>query len=408
MKKEQNDHKEIGRRMELFYLSSENPGMVLWFPKGVVVYDLIIEDLRKRLQKAGYQEIKTPHLLNIDLWRQSGHWENYKDKMFLAGNDAQIAQKKPRWAVKPMNCPGAILLYNAKMHSYKDLPVRLAEVGTVYRYEQAGEVNGLFRARGFEIDDAHIFCQREQVKDEIVAIIRLIEEVYQRYGFFGFSVELSTRPEKSIGTEKQWREAEKMLVSALKARGLNYKENKGEGAFYGPKIDFHIKDSLGRNWQLSTIQLDFVTALRFGSFYVTKDNKKQTPVLIHRAIFGSLGRFLAILLEHTSGALPFWLSPVQAMILPVSERHFQYAQKVCQKLKQRGLRVEIDQKDGTLERKIRNAQTQKIPWLLVVGDKEEKNQTVALRIRDKKEIKQVKIEELEKERDKEEKGKNYS
>lgn len=394
MLRQQKDHKEIGRKLELFYLSPENPGMVFWYPKGTILYNLIVDDLRKRLSELGYQEVKTPHILNIELWKKSGHWDNFKDKMFFTGNDPQIRKSNPKWAVKPMNCPGTILLYSSQMRSYRDLPLYFSEIGTVYRYEQPGEVSGLFRTRGFDIDDAHIFCRENQIEEEIGKIIDLIKETYKKYGFLDFDIELSTKPKKSIGTNKQWEGAENSLRVALKSKKITFVEKPGEGAFYGPKIDFHIKDSLKRSWQLSTVQLDFATAERFGAVYIDEKGKKQIPVLIHRAILGSIERFIAILLEHTGGALPFWLSPVQVYVLPIASRHLKYAQKVGDRIRESGFRVEIDERNETLDKKIRDAEILKIPYIIVVGDREIKTKKVALRSRKKGDEGQISLKDL--------------
>jgi len=390
-----NDHKKIGRELGLFSLSRKVPGVVYWWPRGQVLFNLIVEDLKKRLAGQGYQDIKTSTIISVETLKASGHYDNYREKLFFTGNEKEL--KKPRWCLKPMNCPGSIIIFNEEMRSYKDLPLKFSEIGTVYRYEQAGEVNGLLRTRALTIDDAHIYCLESQIKDEILKLIEFIEKTYQHYGFQEIKVELSTRPQKSIGTDQQWQKAEKGLEEALKIKGLEFKENKGEGAFYGPKIDFNVKDSLGRNWQLGTVQLDFAMAERLGATYIDSQGKKQHPVIIHRAILGSVERFIAVLLEDTGGALPVWLSPVQAQILPVSDKFLDYARKIEKKLKEAGLRVEINDRNETLDKKIHSGEKEKLPYLLVVGAREEKTERVAVRERGKGDLGQKKVAEFLKE-----------
>ena len=391
------DHKEIGRKLGFFSFSRKVPGTAYFRPKGALLFDLIVEDLKKSLEKQGYQDLITPTIISLDTLKASGHYDNYREKLFFVGNEKEKNEKEMHWCLKPMNCPGAIMIFNEEMRSYKDLPIKFSEVGTVYRYEQPGEINGLFRARILTIDDAHIFCHQDQIEPEIIELIDFIDKTYKRYGFKGTRVELSTRPKKSIGTDEQWQKAENGLKKALKDSKLSYKENKGEGAFYGPKIDFHIKDSLGRSWQLGTIQLDFSTAERLNASYIDKDGNKKPPVIIHRAVLGSVERFIAILLEHTQGVLPFWLSPVQVYILPIASRHLKYAQKVGDRIRESGFRVEIDERNETLDKKIRDAEILKIPYVLVVGDKEEKDQSVTIRTCGKKGLKKQKVESFIKE-----------
>jgi len=386
------DHKEIGRKLELFSFSKNVPGTCYWWPKGNTLFNLIVDDLKTRLKDQGYQDITTSTIISLDTLKKSGHYDNYRDKLFFVGNEKEMEEKKVNWCLKPMNCPGSIMIFNEEMRSYKDLPIKFSEVGMVYRYEQPGEVNGLFRARALTIDDAHIYCTEDQIESEIIKLIDFIYETYKRYGFENVSIELSTRPKKSIGTDEQWQRAEDGLVKALDDAKIKYKENKGEGAFYGPKIDFHIKDSLNRSWQLGTIQLDFAMAERLDANYIDKDGSKKHPVMIHRAILGSVERFIAVLLEHTAGSLPSWLPPVQAKILTVSDKHLEYAKKVAKEMG--NIRVEIDARNESINKKIRDAETQKVPYIIVVGDKEEKEENITVRARGSKDLKTQKISEF--------------
>jgi threonyl-tRNA synthetase len=389
------DHKEIGRKLGLFSFSRSIPGTCYWWPKGAFLFDLIVNDLKQRLEEQRYQDLKTPTIISLDTLKASGHYDNYREKLFFTGNEKEMDKKNVKWCLKPMNCPGSITIFNEEMRSYKELPIKFSEIGTVFRYEQPGEVNGLFRARALTIDDAHIYCTENQMEKELLELIDFIYETYKRYGFKETRVELSTRPEKSIGSDEAWQKAEDGLVKALKDAKIEYKENKGEGAFYGPKIDFHIKDSLGRSWQLGTIQLDFATAERLEANYIDKDGNKKHPVIIHRAILGSVERFIAVLLEHTAGALPAWLSPVQVIILPVSEKHLDYSRKVAKEMG--GIRTEIDDRNESINKKIRDAELQKIPYIIVVGDKEEKDKNITVRKRSSKDLKTQKIEGFVKE-----------
>ncbi len=386
-----NDHKELGRVLKLFHFSRKVPGTVYWWPKGALLFDLIVNDLKKRLNDQGYQDLKTPTIIDLETLKKSGHYDNYREKLFFVGNEKEMQEKKVDWCLKPMNCPGGITIFNQEMRSYKELPIKFSEVGTVFRYEQPGEVNGLFRTRALTIDDAHIYCRENQIEKELIKLIDFIIDTYKRYGFKDIRVELSTRPEKSIGTDEQWKKAEDGLLKALKDKEMEFKENKGDGAFYGPKIDFHIKDSLGRSWQMGTVQLDFSTAERLEANYIDENGQKKNPVIIHRAILGSVERFIAVLLEHTGGILPSWLSPIQAIVLPVSEKHFEYAKKVKEDLEKENIRIEIDERSESVNRKIRDAEIQKIPYIIVVGDKEEKDQNITVRERGSKELKVQKI-----------------
>jgi len=377
------DHKEIGRKLKLFSFSKKVPGTCYWWPKGALLFDLIVSDLKKELKEQGYLDLKTAPIIDLDTLKASGHYDNFREKLFFTGNENEIKKNKVNWCLKPMSCPGSVKIFNEEMRSYRDLPIKFSEMGTVFRYEQPGEVNGLLRTRVITQDDAHIYCLTDQIEPELLKLIDFVQKTYKRYGFDEIRVELSTRPEKSIGSDEQWQKAEAGLVKALEDAGIKYKENKGEGAFYGPKIDFHIKDSMGRSWQMGTIQLDFATAERLDANYIDKDGSKKHPVMIHRAILGSIERFIAVLLEHTAGALPFWLSPVQISILPIASRHLKYAQKIRDRIKDKEFRCEIDERDETLEKKIRDAEIQKIPYVLVVGDREIKAKKVALRSREK-------------------------
>ena len=390
--KKNSDHKEIGRQLGLFSFSKKVPGVAYWWPKGNTLFNLIVDDLKKHLSGQGYQDLKTPMIISVDTLKDSGHFDNYHEKLFFVGNEKEL--QKPKWCLKPMNCPGSIMIFNEKMRSHKELPIKFSEVGTVYRYEQPGEVNGLLRTRAITIDDAHIYCQEDQIETEIVQLIDFIYETYKRYGFTDIRVELSTRPEKSIGTDEQWQKAEDGLKKALKAKNMEYKENKGDGAFYGPKIDFHVKDALGRSWQMGTIQLDFAMAERLDATYINESGKKKHPIMIHRAILGSVERFLAILLESGGGALPVWLSPVQVIVLPISDKHIDYAKEIVEKLLQKNIRTEIDQRTESIGKKIREAELQKIPYMLVVGDKEVSAKKVAVRKLKKGDKGQMGIEEL--------------
>ncbi|MBM2821134.1 MAG: thrS, partial [Candidatus Berkelbacteria bacterium] len=346
MSEPQQDHKEIGKNLDLFHLEGENPGVIFWHPKGATLYNLIADDLKKELTKQGYQFLKTPNVLAIETFKKSGHYDNYQDKMYFAGNKSQIEKKEPKWVVTPMNCPGTLEVYKSKMHSYKELPIKFAEMGSVYRYEQPGEVNGLFRAREFTVDDAHIFALIEQVSDEVSLLIDFIIKYYKKYDFEIDHIELSTRPEKSIGTDEDWKITENALENALEKSKIKYKLNPGDGAFYGPKVDFHIKDNHGRTWQLGTIQVDMSMPERLGCFYIDEKGGKKYPVMIHRAILGSLERFIGILLEHFSGALPVWLAQTQVIILPITDKHIDYACGVSQELKE--TRVEVDKRSESV------------------------------------------------------------
>jgi len=396
MEKDQNtnsrDHKELGRVLELFSFNRKVPGTVYWWPKGALLYDLIVADLKKSLAKQGYLDIKTAPIIDLDTMKASGHYDNYHEKLFFTGNEKEMQEDKVDWCLKPMSCPGSIKIYNEQIHSYKDLPIKYSELGIVFRYEQPGEVNGLLRTRVISQDDAHIYCLTQQIESELVKLINFVESLYKKYGFEEIRVELSTRPEKSIGTDEQWQKAEDGLTKALNESKISFSENKGDGAFYGPKIDFHIKDSLGRSWQMGTIQLDFSMAERLDANYIDENGEKQRPVLIHRAILGSVERFIAVLLESTGGDFPVWLTPVQAIILPVSEKHIDYAKKVASVLE--NIRVEIDERNESVGKKIRDAELQKVPYIIVVGDKEIADENLSVRSRGSKDLQVMKTKDL--------------
>ncbi len=373
-----NDHRILGQKLDLFSFNEVAPGMVFWHNNGLIIYNELVNYWREIHRKAGYQEISTPLILSKKLWQISGHWEKYQDNIFLTGYEGK------EFAVKPMNCPGGMLIYKSTPKSYKDLPLRVAELGVVHRQELSGVLAGLFRVIKFTQDDAHLFCKEDHLEDEINGIMNLVDEVYSKFGF-EYSVELSTRPEKRIGDEKLWDKAEKILENVLKKKKMKYKINKGDGAFYGPKIDFHIKDSLGRTWQCATIQLDFAMPERFELEYADSDNTKKRPVMLHRVVFGSLERFIGVLLEHLNGALPLWLSPVQVRVINFTDRNNKAAEKVIKQIKEEipGLRVDSDFRNTTVNDKVRDSEMQKIPYLITIGDKEEKG-TLAVRKRGEK------------------------
>ncbi|MCL2099827.1 MAG: threonine--tRNA ligase [Oscillospiraceae bacterium] len=381
------DHRKLGRELDLFDLYEEGPGFPFFTPRGMILRNLLEDFWRSEHKKYGYQEIKTPIILNEDLWHRSGHWEHYKENMYFTKIDEND------YAVKPMNCPGGMLLFKRRMHSYRDLPQRLAELGLVHRHELSGTLHGLMRVRCFTQDDAHIFMTADQVKDEIKSVIDLIENFYKVFGF-GYKIELATRPEKFMGTEEQWEIAEGALKEALEELGIEYKINEGDGAFYGPKIDFQLRDSIGRTWQCGTIQLDFQMPERFDLSYVGQDNQKHRPIMIHRAIFGSLERFIAILIEHFAGAFPVWLAPVQTVVLPIGTSQHDFAYDFTKKLQESGIRAEVDDRNEKIGYKIREHQTQKVPYMLIIGDKEIAAGEVSVRSYKKGELGAVKTEEF--------------
>ena len=368
------DHRKLGRELDLFSFSEEAPGMPFYHPNGMVIRNELENLWREEHQKAGYKEIKTPIMLNRRLWEQSGHWEHYHENMYFTKVD------NIDFAIKPMNCPGSMLTYKTKLHSYRDLPIRYGELGLVHRHEMSGALSGLLRVRTFTQDDAHLFCRPDQIESEITGVIELIDKFYTLFGFT-YHVELSTRPEKSMGSDELWEQAIESLKNVLDAKGIDYKINEGDGAFYGPKIDFHVSDTLRRTWQAGTIQLDFQMPEKFELSYIGEDNARHTPVVIHRVIYGSLERFIALLIEHYAGAFPTWLAPVQAVILPIAEPHNEYAEELRYKMEQAGIRVELDDRNEKIGYRIREAQLQKIPYMLVIGDKELEKRELSVRKR---------------------------
>ena len=368
------DHRKLGRELGLFMMHDAGPGFPFFLPKGMVLKNTLLDYWREIHRKAGYVEIATPIILNRSLWETSGHWDHYKNNMYTTLIDEED------YAIKPMNCPGGILVYDSEPRSYRDLPLRVGELGLVHRHEKSGQLHGLMRVRCFTQDDAHIFMMPEQIKEEIKGVAKLINEVYTLFGF-QYHVELSTRPEDSMGSEEDWEMATEGLRSALDELGLDYVVNEGDGAFYGPKIDFHLVDAIGRTWQCGTIQLDFQLPQRFELEYVGADGEKHRPIMIHRVAFGSIERFIGILIEHFAGAFPTWLAPVQVKVLPISDKYMEYARKVTGELEEAGIRVELDVRSEKIGYKIREAQMQKIPYMLVVGQKEEEEHAVAVRSR---------------------------
>jgi threonyl-tRNA synthetase len=374
----QRDHRKLGRELGLFSFHDEGPGFPFFHPKGMRVINALLDYWRREHVLAGYEETKTPIMLERTLWERSGHWDNYKDNMYFTRID------DVDFAVKPMNCPGGILIYKSEQHSYRDLPLRYAELGLVHRHEMSGVLSGLFRVRMFTQDDAHIYCLPEQVEDEVLGVIELVRRMYRTFGFDRVHVELSTRPEKSIGSDEMWQKAEGALATALERAELPYVLNPGDGAFYGPKIDFHVEDVMGRTWQCATCQVDFAMPERLDIDYVGEDNQRHRPVMIHRTVLGSIERFLAILIEHYGGALPAWLAPVQATVVPVADRHAGYAATVKSALMCEGLRADADLRPESVGRKIRDGEVGKVPFMLVVGDREVEEGTVTIRTRGSK------------------------
>ncbi len=380
------DHRLIGRQMDLFSFHEEGPGFAFLHPKGMIIWNEIIDFWRGLHKKYKYVEVKTPVILNESLWHRSGHWDHYKENMYFTTVDGV------NYAIKPMNCPGGLLIYNSRKHSYREFPMRVAELGLVHRYEASGQMHGLVRVRQFTQDDAHIFCTPEQIESEIIGVINLVEEIYSTFGFEDYHIELSTKPEKHIGSDEIWELATNALAGALKHKGLAYQINEGDGAFYGPKIDFHISDCLGRSWQLGTIQLDFSMPQRFNLVYSDCDNTEKTPVMIHRAILGSLERFLGILIEHYGGNFPLWLAPEQVRILPISEKTNEYAGDVLRRLEEGGVRCSSDLTDDKIGAKIAKAHTDRIPYMVVVGPKEQESGTLNVRLRQSKEGRSMNID----------------
>jgi len=369
------NHRKIGISLDLFSFHDEAPGMPFFHPKGINIWNCLLDYWRIEHRRAGYVETKTPVMLNRSLWEKSGHWENYRENMYTSLVDEE------EYAIKPMNCPGGMLIYGMKQHSYKDLPIRAAEIGLVHRHELSGVLSGLFRVRAFHQDDAHIFMQPDQIENEILGVLKLVKRIYSTFGL-GFHLELSTRPEKSIGTDRQWELTTQGLKAALNTYGEDYKINEGDGAFYGPKIDVHIKDALGRTWQCGTIQLDMSLPERFDLSYIDSNNEKQRPIMIHRVIYGSIERFFGILIEHFAGKFPLWMAPVQAILLPINDDLVPHANDVRIKLEKAGIRTEVDDRAESLNKKVRDAQLSNIPLILTIGDKEKKSGTLSVRTLD--------------------------
>ena len=373
------DHRKLGKELGLFTIMDEGPGFPFFLPKGMVLKNLLIDYWRKLHEREGYVEISTPMMLNRELWETSGHWDHYKDNMYTTKIDDED------FAIKPMNCPGGMLVYKSVPHSYKELPIRMGELGLVHRHEKSGALHGLMRVRCFTQDDAHIYMTKEQITDEIKGVVRLIDEVYSKFGF-KYHVELSTKPENSIGSDEDWEIATAGLKRALDELQMNYVINEGDGAFYGPKIDFHLEDSIGRTWQCGTIQLDFQLPLRFEAEYIGADGEKHRPIMIHRVVFGSIERFIGILIEHYAGKFPVWLAPVQIKILPISEKFSAYSKDVLMKFKEKGIRCEMDERDEKIGYKIREAQLEKVPYMIILGEKEAQSGMFSVRSREQGDI----------------------
>ena len=370
---EKRDHRKLGKQLDLFHLQDEAPGMVFWHPRGWTLWQVIEQHMRRELTAAGYQEVKTPQIMDKTFWEKSGHWANYKDNMFLTSSE------KREYAVKPMNCPGHVQIFNHGLRSYNDLPMRLAEFGSCHRNEPSGALHGLMRVRGFVQDDAHIFCTEDQIAEETRAFNQLVMKIYRQFGFHDVSIKLSLRPEKRAGSDEIWDKAEQGLRDALTACGVTWQELPGEGAFYGPKVEYHIKDALGRSWQCGTIQLDFVLPERLDAEYVTRDNNRARPVMLHRAILGSLERFIGILIEQHAGSFPLWLAPVQMVVMNITEKQADYCREVVAKLQAAGFRAELDLRNEKIGYKIRDNSSQRYPYQIVIGDKEMENGQVAVR-----------------------------
>ena len=381
------DHRKLGRELDLFVIMDEGPGFPFLLPNGTVFKNQLMKYWREVHRKAGYIEIETPIILNRKLWETSGHWFNYKENMYTLSIDEE------EYAIKPMNCPGGMLSYKTKMRSYKDLPIRMGEIGRVHRHELSGALHGLMRVRAFTQDDAHIFMTEEQIKDEIKGVVSLIDEVYKKFGFT-YHIELSTRPEKFLGEIEDWNRNEETLKLALEELGLEFKINEGDGAFYGPKIDFHLRDAIGRTWQCGTIQLDSQLPDRFDLTYVGKDGEKHRPIMIHRVIYGSIERFMGILIEHFAGKFPVWMAPVQVKILPISDKFMGYAKMVEGKLFDAHIRVELDDRAEKIGYKIREAQMEKVPYMIIVGEKEVESNEISIRLRDTGETVAMKLEDF--------------
>ena len=384
---EKRDHRKLGKQLDLFHLQDEAPGMVFWHPRGWTLWQVIEQHMRRELTAAGYQEVKTPQIMDKTFWEKSGHWANYKDNMFLTSSE------KRDYAVKPMNCPGHVQIFNHGLRSYNDLPMRLAEFGSCHRNEPSGALHGLMRVRGFVQDDAHIFCTEDQIAEETRAFNQLVMKIYRQFGFHDVSIKLSLRPEKRAGSDEIWDKAEQGLRDALTACGVTWQELPGEGAFYGPKVEYHIKDALGRSWQCGTIQLDFVLPERLDAEYVTRDNNRARPVMLHRAILGSLERFIGILIEQHAGSFPLWLAPVQMVVMNITEKQADYCREVVAQLQAAGFRAELDLRNEKIGYKIRDNSSQRYPYQIVIGDKEMENGQVAVR-KKAEDLGSLKVEEF--------------
>jgi threonyl-tRNA synthetase len=382
------DHRKLGRLLDLFHFQEEAPGLIFWHPKGWTVWQQVEQYMRHVYQDNGYQEVKAPQILDRSLWEKSGHWENYKDNMFTTDSENRA------YALKPMNCPGHVQIFRANMHSYRELPLRYGEFGQCHRNEPSGSLHGMMRVRGFTQDDGHIFCTEDQILDECVAFTALLQKVYRDFGFTEVVYKVATRPEKRVGSDDLWDKAENALIESLKRSGCDYEISPGEGAFYGPKVEYTLKDAIGRTWQCGTIQVDFSMPVRLDAEYVAEDNSRKVPVMLHRAILGSLERFIGMLLENHAGALPLWLAPVQVSILNISEGQADYAQAIAQNLKKQGFRVHIDLRNEKINYKIREHSVQKPPYIIVVGDKERDTNTVAVRARGNVDLGAMSIDNL--------------
>ena len=385
---EKRDHRKLAKQLDLLHMQDEAPGMVFWHPKGWIVWQQIEQYMRQKFVEYGYQEVRTPAVMDKSLWEKSGHWENYRDNMFTT------ASENRDYAVMPMNCPGNVQIFFSGLHSYRELPLRLAEFGSCHRNEPSGALHGIMRVRGFTQDDAHIFCTEEQVEQEVADFIVMLQKVYADFGFHDVLVKLSTRPEKRVGSDESWDKAEAALAAALEKNSLPFDLQPGEGAFYGPKIEFTLKDTLGRLWQCGTIQLDFNLPVRLGAEFVAEDNSRRTPVMLHRAILGSMERFIGILIEHHAGNFPLWLAPVQVMVMNISERQAEYAQEVVRALRAAGIRAAVDLSNNKITYKIREHSLQKLPYLAVVGDKEMEARAVAVRARGNQDLGQLGLDDL--------------
>jgi len=385
---EKRDHRKLARQLDLLHLQDEAPGMVFWHPKGWIVWQQIEQYMRQKFVEYGYQEVRTPAVMDRSLWEKSGHWDNYRDNMFTT------ASENRDYAVKPMNCPGHVQIFNSGLHSYRDLPLRLAEFGSCHRNEPSGALHGIMRVRGFTQDDAHIFCTEDQIEQEVADFIVMLQKTYADFGFNDVLVKLSTRPEKRVGSDESWDKAEAALAAALDKNGLAYDLQPGEGAFYGPKIEFTLKDSLGRLWQCGTIQPDFNLPHRLGAEYVAEDNSRKVPVMLHRAILGSMERFIGILIEHHAGNFPLWLAPVQVMVMNISDNQADYAEKVTQALRKAGIRAVSDLSNNKINYKIREHSLQKLPYQVVVGDKEMEANLVSVRARGNQDLGQLDLQAL--------------